>query len=78
MSATDEDGDTVTYEIANESPDGKFAIAEMLGVPARDMDRFKDWSNDVALTVEPTVSDRQTVRIRRSGQELRDYIRRHH
>ena len=49
-------------------------IAEMLGVPAQDMNRFKDWSNDVALTVEPTVNDRQTVRIRRSGQELRDYF----
>ena len=60
VSATDEDGDTVTYEIANENPDGKFAIAEMLGVPARDMDRFKDWSNDVALTVEPTASGAPT------------------
>ena len=74
VTATDEDGDPVTYETANGSPDGKFGIAEMLGVLARDMDRFKDWSNDVALTVEPTVSDRQTVRIRRSGQELRDYF----
>lgn len=28
-------------------------IAEMLGVPAEDMDRFEGWSNDIALIVEP-------------------------
>ena len=28
-------------------------IAEMLGVPADDMDRFESWSNDIALIVEP-------------------------
>ena len=49
-------------------------IAEMLGVPSQDMDRFKAWSNDVALTVEPTVNDRQIQRIQRSGGELRDYF----
>ena len=28
-------------------------IADMMGVPPKDMDRFKDWSYDLALSVEP-------------------------
>ena len=31
-------------------------IAEMLGVPAEDMDRFESWSNDIALIVEPILA----------------------
>ena len=49
-------------------------IAEMLGVPAQDRDRFKFWSNDVALTVEPTVSDEQAALIKRSSENLIDYF----
>ena len=49
-------------------------IAEMLGVPPHDMDRFKVWSNDVALSVEPTVNDEQVARIKQSSQELIDYF----
>ena len=49
-------------------------IAEMLGVPAQDRDRFKFWSNDVALTVEPTVSDEQAALIKRSSEDLIDYF----
>ena len=49
-------------------------IAEMLGVPADDRDRFKLWSNDIALTVEPTVNDEQTERIKRSSEELIEYF----
>ena len=49
-------------------------IAEMLGVPAQDRDRFKLWSNDVALSVEPTVNDEQTARIQQSSKELIDYF----
>lgn len=49
-------------------------IAEMLGVPAEDRDRFKLWSNDIALTVEPTVNDEQAERIKLSGEELIDYF----
>jgi pimeloyl-[acyl-carrier protein] synthase len=30
-------------------------IAEMLGVPARDQDRFKGWAGDLALTLEPVI-----------------------
>ena len=49
-------------------------IAEMLGVPAEDRDRFKLWSNDIALTVEPTVNDEQTERIKSSSEELIEYF----
>ncbi len=49
-------------------------IAEMLGVPAQDMDRFRDWSNDIALTVEPTLDDEQTRRMEESFQALLDYF----
>ena len=49
-------------------------IAEMLGVPAQDIDRFRDWSNDIALTVEPTLDDEQTRRMEESFQELLDYF----
>ena len=49
-------------------------IAEMLGVPARDMDRFKDWSNDIALTIEPSLSDEQVRRIQQSSEELIEYF----
>lgn len=31
-------------------------IAEMLGVPPEDRERFKVWSNDIALSVEPMLS----------------------
>ena len=49
-------------------------IVEMLGVPAQDIDRFRDWSNDIALTVEPTLDDEQTRRMEESFQELLDYF----
>ncbi len=49
-------------------------IAEMLGVPAQDMDRFKDWSNDIALTIEPSLSDEQVRRIQQSSEELIEYF----
>ena len=49
-------------------------IAEMLGVPAEDMDRFRGWSNDVALSVEPTVNDEQSRRIQEAGEKLYEYF----
>ncbi|MCY4653951.1 MAG: cytochrome P450 [Dehalococcoidia bacterium] len=49
-------------------------IAEMLGVPAQDIDRFRDWSNDIALSVEPTLDDEQTRRMEESFLELLDYL----
>ena len=49
-------------------------IAEMLGVPSEDMGVFKEWSNDIALSVEPTVNDEQQRRINESDQKLYDYF----
>lgn len=49
-------------------------IAEMLGVPAEDLDRFKDWSNDIVLSLEPILTREQRERFRRSEQELYEYF----
>ena len=49
-------------------------IAEMLGVLSGDIEVFKSWSNDIALSVEPTVSDEQQRRIDESGEKLYDYF----
>ena len=49
-------------------------IAEMLGVPARDMDRFKHWSNDVSLTIEPTLRADQIRRVEQATDELHEYF----
>ena len=49
-------------------------IAEMLGVPAQDMDRFKHWSNDVSLTIEPSLREDQIRRVERASEELYAYF----
>ena len=49
-------------------------IAEMLGVPADDMDRFESWSNDIALIVEPIIAPAQVERVRRATEELFAYF----
>ena len=49
-------------------------IAEMLGVPSEDIDVFRGWSSDVALSVEPTVNDEQQRRIEESGEKLYEYF----
>ncbi len=49
-------------------------IAEMLGVPAEDMDKFKDWSNDLALTIEPILTDEQSRRIQQATDEIFEYF----
>ena len=49
-------------------------IAEMLGVPAEDLDRFKDWSNDIVLSLEPILTREQRDRFRRSEEELYEYF----
>ena len=49
-------------------------IAEMLGVPAQDRDRFKGWSDDLALSIEPILSDEQIARVQRSADEIFDYF----
>ncbi len=49
-------------------------IAEMLGVPAQDLDNFKEWSNDIVLSLEPILSREQRERFRGSEQELYEYF----
>ena len=49
-------------------------IAEMLGVPAEDMDRFEGWSNDIALIVEPILTPAQVEGVRRATGELFAYF----
>ncbi len=49
-------------------------IAEMLGVPAEDMDRFEGWSNDIALIVEPILTPAQVEGVRRATEELFAYF----
>ena len=49
-------------------------IAEMLGVPADDMDRFEGWSNDIALTVEPILAPARIEAVRRATGELFAYF----
>ena len=49
-------------------------IAEMLGVPARDMDRFERWSNDISLTIEPSLRDDQIRLVERATEELYEYF----
>ena len=49
-------------------------IAEMLGIPAQDRDRFNVWSNDIALAVEPILSKEEISRLERSSDELVEYF----
>ena len=49
-------------------------IAEMLGVPPEDRDRFKGWSNDVAAMVEPRMSRGERGRYQQSREALLEYF----
>ena len=49
-------------------------IAEMLGVPAEDMDRFEGWSNDIALIIEPILTPGQLQAVRHATEELFAYF----
>ena len=49
-------------------------IAEMLGVPPADRDRFKAWSQDAALSVEPALNPGQVRRVQRAFGNLREYL----
>ena len=49
-------------------------IAEMLGVPAQDRARFREWSDDIALSVNPLLDGEQIKRVRQATEELFDYF----
>ncbi len=51
-------------------------IAELIGVPPSDMDVFKGWSRDLALSIEPLINDEQLRRVERSNKELYAYFER--
>ena len=49
-------------------------IAEMLGVPPADMDRFEVWSNDISLNIEPFLDEDGVERVKRARHELGEYF----
>ena len=49
-------------------------IAEMLGVPPEDREKFNGWSNVVALTVDPLLNSEQIRQVRQAIEELFDYF----
>lgn len=46
----------------------------MLGVPAQDRARFREWSDDIALSVNPLLDGEQIARVRQATEELFDYF----
>ena len=51
-------------------------IAETLGVPATDRDRFKAWSTDVAASLGAPFQQAEALdKAQRSSNELADYFR---
>ena len=50
-------------------------IAEMLGVPAEDRDRFRLWSDRRARLLEPTVSARERAVAMQAGRDFDRYFR---
>ena len=49
-------------------------IAEMIGVPPEDREQFEVWSNDIAFSVEPVISDEQVREVNRATEELYEYF----
>ena len=49
-------------------------IAEMLGVPAQDRTRFREWSDDIALSVNPLLNSEQIERVQQATEELFEYF----
>ena len=49
-------------------------IAEMLGVPPEDREQFNEWSNVVALTVDPLLNPVQVRQVRQTVEEMFAYF----
>lgn len=49
-------------------------IAELLGVPSEDRDQFREWSEVVALDVDPLLDSQQIRDVQRTVEELFDYL----
>jgi cytochrome P450 len=50
-------------------------IAELLGVPAADRERFRGWSNGVVQIIDPLSAERGLARAREAAAELATYFR---
>ncbi len=49
-------------------------IAEMIGIPPEDREQIKAWSNYIALSVEPVLTDEQVDMVNRATDELYEYF----
>ena len=49
-------------------------ISEMLGIPAEDRGRFRKWSDDLAGSLEPRLSEKEIQIINQSLESLTDYF----
>ena len=50
-------------------------IARMIGVPERDLDRFKVWSDRLARALEPLLTPEEVELVYRSEQQLAEYFK---
>src|SRR5262249_2146590 len=49
-------------------------IAELLGVPAEDRDRFKAWSTDMTAALNPTSGTEEYGKLKTAIEALNDYL----
>ncbi len=75
-SLIDEIGDRKSFDLIDEiaHPLPVIVIAKMLGVPTEDMDRFKSWSDIVAMQVEPILDDANILILNQGMNELLEYF----
>ncbi len=68
--------DAGTFEVMTglAQPLPVIVIAELLGVPAADRMRFKEWSNAIAATTNIVQTEAMVATSRRAVQELVDYL----
>lgn len=50
-------------------------IARMIGVPERDLDRFKVWSDRLARSLEPLLSEEERAVVLRTDRQIAEYFR---
>ncbi len=68
------EGDDVDLIEALADPLPTIVIAELLGVPSEDRDRFKLWSDALAVTLEPTSTPEQISVAQEARHALWDYF----